>query len=354
MADRKDVEHIESVKFTDIEAVLGEEFGEAFAAYRQKFRKSINYDKNGFIPDFPLTVSMELVNRCNLACKMCFTVNHQDPMAWLHVEDIQRIMAECKVHDLPAAVIGMGAEALVYKDVRRALETVREAGVMDVFLGTNGYLLNESLSEFLIDQRIARIEVSLDAATPETYEKIRGKPLLPQVEENLRTLIRLRRERGSKLPVIRLCFCVQKENVHEQKAFLEKWQGLVDYIDFQEMVDFDSVDALRQDTDHVRAEGEKLTPLANTYCAYPFNSLHVWSNGDVTPCCTFFGKALVIGNVREASLAEIWNGEDIDGIRKQLLSGKVNPVCKACLTQREAEAFALAKQNVGKVAAVEG
>ena len=354
MTERKEVSHIRSVKFTDIERVPREEFGERFHDYRIAYHKSLNYDTNGYVPEFPLTVSLELVNRCNLDCVMCYTINHNDPKATFALPDIDKLMAECETKQLPAMVIGMGSEALIYKEVREALVKVREAGVMDVFLGTNGVLLSEDLSRFLVEQRIARIEISLDAATPETYLKIRRKDELERIEANLEKLIEIRENLESSLPIIRLCFCVQKDNVHEQTAFLTKWAGRVDYIDFQEMVDFSNVSEMRETGTLLDASPSQAEKLARTYCAYPFNSLHVWSNSDVTPCCTFFGKALVIGNVKNESLSEIWNGKKIKKIRSQLVSGNVNPVCFACLNQRETESFAVAKATIrGSMATTE-
>ncbi len=347
MSDRENVDHIASVKFTDVEEVLAEEFGARFREYRKSYKKSLNYDHNGYIPDFPLTVSLEFVNRCNLSCQMCYTINHADKKSTLELREIAEIMAECGANGLPAAVVGMGSEALIFKGARDAIAEVRKAGVMDVFLGTNGVLLDASLSEFLVEQRIARIEVSLDAATPETYKKIRGKDELLKIERNLEILIETRKRLNSKLPVIRLCFCVQKDNIHEQRAFLDKWQGRVDYIDFQEMVDFGQVDEFRSMGDDASIPAGLPVP-ASTYCAYPFNSLHVWSNGDVTPCCTFFGKALTIGNTKQDTLLDIWNGEELAEIRRQLMSGNLNKVCHACLTCRDTENFATASHKASE------
>lgn len=347
MSDRENVDHIASVKFTDVEEVLAEEFGARFREYRKSYKKSLNYDHNGYIPDFPLTVSLEFVNRCNLSCQMCYTINHADKKSTLELREIAQIMEECGANGLPAAVVGMGSEALIFKGARDAIAEVRKAGVMDVFLGTNGVLLDASLSKFLVEQRIARIEVSLDAATPETYKKIRGKDELLKIERNLETLIETRKRLNSKLPVIRLCFCVQKDNIHEQRAFLDKWKGRVDYIDFQEMVDFGQVDEFRAMGDDASVPANLPVP-SSTYCAYPFNSLHVWSNGDVTPCCTFFGKALTIGNTKQDTLLDIWNGEELAEIRRQLMSGNLNKVCHACLTCRDTENFATASHKASE------
>jgi len=334
----------ESVKFTDIEQVLADQFGERFRLYRRDFHKSLNYDENNFLPDFPITVSMELVNRCNLSCIMCYTINHEEKKTTLKRPTIARVLSECEARGLPALVVGLGAEPLLYKGAREVLSTARDAGVMDIFLGTNGVLLTEQMSTFLVERRIARLEVSLDAATPETYHKIRGKNQLDLIEENLHKFLEVRKRMGARLPVLRLCFCVQEANLHEREAFLKKWEKHADYIDFQKLFDFTPIDELRATG---TVSGVEELVVEDTHCAYPFNSLHIWSNGNVTPCCTFFAKNddLVVGNVQEQTLKDIWEGEPIKEIRQQLMSGELNPTCRVCLAQRDAERFEEVKRQ---------
>lgn len=344
MTDRTQVDNISSVKMTDIESVLISEFGERFRSYRGEYRKTINYDKNGFLPEFPLTVSFELVNRCNLKCVMCFTEHHGMPKNTLSTETIDAVLVECREHGLPAAVVGMSAESLLYKDVRRVIAACREAGVMDVFLGTNGTLLTRQMSDFLVEQRVARVEVSLDAATPETYKKIRSKDELSVVEHNIRELANAKKAAGSALPLIRLCFCVQPENLNERQMFIDKWKDVVDYIDFQELCDFKYVTPLVEGRVEAIPDFDKMNP--KPYCPYPFNSLHVWADGTVTPCCTYYGKALPLGNVEESSLEELWHGEKIEAVRAGFRGGELNPVCRVCLSARDDENFAKAKEGL--------
>jgi radical SAM protein with 4Fe4S-binding SPASM domain len=336
--ERTNTEFIETVGFTDFEELLGEKYGERFREYREKYRKSLNYDTNGYIPDFPLTVTLELVNRCNLNCIMCYTVNHSEKKSTLGMENMKTILAEGQKHGLPALVLGLGSEPLLFKGAKDVMKAAIDADVMDLFLGSNGVLLTEDIAEFLVVNQVARLEVSLDAATPETYEKIRGKNELEKIEANLHRLIELKKVRNSALPVVRLTFCVQELNHQERGAFLEKWRDRVDYVDFQMMVDHGDIDELRE-TGTV-SEVEELD-LSSSYCAYPFNSLHVWANGNITPCCTFFAKSeeLILGNVAEMTLEEAWNGGKIDTLRQELLSGNVRDICRVCLSQRAKEMF---------------
>jgi len=350
MADdalRENMDYIDRIERVDVEQTLDDQltpqFGERFRQYRNDFRKSLNYDSNGFLPDFPITVGLELVNRCNLSCIMCYTVNHSLPKATLDKKTVEKLMKEAKNEGLPAVQIGLGSEALLYKNISDVFETTASAGVMDIFLSTNGVLLKDSVCEDIIKNGVTRVFISLDAATPETFKIIRGKDELKLVESNIHRLIAAKKRLNSVLPLIRVSFCVQSENAHERDAFAKKWQDIADHVDFQAMTDFSQVDELAE---HGEVNSPKFfhqNSLEKPYCPQPFNRLDVWSNGDVTPCCTFYGKNLVLGNAKIQSLREIWEGREIEELRDQFRSGNINPNCEMCLGGRDDETF----QNSG-------
>ena len=351
--DRASLSHIATMRFSDFEKDMAEVHGPRFIEYRKNFRKSLNCDKNGYLPDFPITVQLELINRCNLSCVMCYTVNHTTPKAVLSIDTIKKMMAEAKQHDLPALMVGMGSESLLYKDMDGLIDACKEGGVMDFFFASNGVLMNEKVSQMLIDKGVARCWVSLDAATPETFEKIRGKDELDIIEANIRRLCEMKKEQGARFPNVRVSFCVQKDNAHEREAFVKKWRGIVDHIDFQQLTDFEHIDELFEEGDV--SEPLDVPPevdLDNPVCQYPFNSLNVWANGEVTPCCNFFGRKLVMGNANTDSLKEIWDGEKMEAIRDEFRTGNLNPTCRVCLCSRTQENFDDAKQVAAQTNAV--
>jgi radical SAM protein with 4Fe4S-binding SPASM domain len=313
-----------------LQSTLGAKHGERFAAYRAEYRRTLNADRDGFVPDQPISVTTELVNRCNLTCSMCYTANHSEPKATISLEDIEKIVRWDGKTPLACASFGMGSEALLYKNIRQALKSAKDAGVMDIFLFTNGTLLTPDLSAFLVSEGVSRVFVSLDAATPETYARIRGKDALPQIEANIHALLAEKARQGSELPIVRVSFCVQPENRHEQQAFLEKWRDLVDRVDFQVLWDHDKVDEARAYA-AAPPDAPPALPRMEAFCHYPFSYLSIWANGDVSPCCNFYGKALVLGNVKTDSLPDIWKGEALAALRRGFLDGDPHPVCRTCI-----------------------
>ena len=313
----------------NINEKLGNILGEKFRKYRDDFNKTQDYEITGFLPDVPLTIAIEFINRCNLKCIMCYTKHHTEEKATLSLDDIDRIMKECKDNETPSVIVGLGSEMTLYKDIKEALDLIRKNEIIDVFFGSNGVLMTEEIIKSIMKNKISRVEISLDAATPETYKKIRSFDQLTRIEANIEKLIEYKKRYNSPLPVIRLCFVLQEKNKHEAQMFIDKWKDKVDYIDFQRCVDMSNMDEVNTKINYEE--------LKDAFCSQPFYSLSVWSNGNVSPCCTYYGKKLILGNVRETSLKELWHGEKINRIRQQLIAKKFNPVCAKCLYFRDKE-----------------
>lgn len=78
-------------------------------------------------------------------------------------------------------------------------------------------------------------------------------------------------------------------------------------------------------------DGLKVIPSHRGYCAYPFQSLGVFWNGEVTLCCDDYNGELVIGDLRQQTLSEIFNGEKAQKIRSEMNKGVLSmPRCQAC------------------------
>ena len=66
------------------------------------------------------------------------------------------------------------------------------------------------------------------------------------------------------------------------------------------------------------------------FCVNVLTSVSIHSDGDVVPCCFAWEKELVIGNIYEQSLAEIWQGERRKKLLKGWFSGKIPKKCENC------------------------
>lgn len=68
------------------------------------------------------------------------------------------------------------------------------------------------------------------------------------------------------------------------------------------------------------------------YCELPFSKLNITANGTASQCCCDLPFSNPMGNIKNESLKDIWNGQKFTELRNELLKGnrKNNPLCSKC------------------------
>ena len=78
--------------------------------------------------------------------------------------------------------------------------------------------------------------------------------------------------------------------------------------------------------------------VSDNYCDYPFSSIHVATDGSVSPCCEYAGS---VGNVKSASLATLWSGPGMAAIRESFKADERPEACWKCFQLEESEGASL-------------
>ena len=220
-------------------------------------------------------------------------------------------------------------------------------------IDTNGSHLTEAAAARLCDSRIQSLNISLDAARPETYKRIRvGAPPLSHVVENIRTAIRLRDQTARSRFNITISLTLMKSTFDEWCEFISMGKDLgVDLIHARFLEAYtedlehespwlnkDAYNAARaRAIDHAHALGivvampGPLEDFANSpghqVCAVAWGSAAILGNGDVAVCCLPRTK---IGNLLEQDMETIWNGPRYQAFRLQVNSPNPPLQCAAC------------------------
>jgi MoaA/NifB/PqqE/SkfB family radical SAM enzyme len=108
-------------------------------------------------------------------------------------------------------------EPFMMKNVDELLDAFGSRGKV-LELTTNGQILTEANISRLLGRNV-HLYISLDAATAETYAKLRN-PTFPRLLDNVRRLVAAKGGRG-RLPLVYLVFMPMKANAHEVDAFVE-------------------------------------------------------------------------------------------------------------------------------------
>lgn len=206
----------------DIDSILSKYHSE-YLAYKAEF----NVAMNCVAVDRPMYVDIEVNNYCNMRCKMCRygMDENENGKENMPIEVLDKLLRDCRAIGVPSYFLGGGTECLVNPKIKDIITHIREiGGGIDDVLITNGYALHDELIDLLLDLKWEKVFISVDAATAETYRKIRGKDL-KVVERNIQSLLQKRNERGMQIPVVRLSFVIQPDNIHEKEMFFDKWGG---------------------------------------------------------------------------------------------------------------------------------
>ncbi len=297
-------------------SLLTKRFGQRFVDYRRDWELTERERK--FVPPFPLLVGIETIDKCNLKCGHCVRRHASASGVKLSWEAYTRVIDEGKEHGLPCIVFGAGNEPLMAPDILETLRYALRQGIMDVFLSTNGTLLTEQMVDALVGMELTRLEVSIDAATAETYKRVRGLDCYDKLVHLIRHTIAKREAAGSKLPLVRVSFVYQEGNQHEADEFIRQWHDVADKVDIQNLIDYTHLGVIKD---------VEVPPF---FCPFPWNRVSIDAKGSISPCCTFYSRYFVGGNIHKDTIKAAWDSPLFRELRESLVNGRYFKVCKNC------------------------
>jgi len=272
---------------------------------------------------FPTHLDFELGDLCNQACIMCprnkvthtnteYTLNTKRKLSY---EVFDKVIQEAADHRLASINLGAFAEPLIHNDMFKFVSLASQAGIIDIRIITNGILLSKYTHKIL-DSGITNLFISVDASTAASYEQIRGQGF-NEVIESIENFITERNRSHLRFPFVRVSFVEMNINRHEKTDFLERWSGIADFVDIQPGEDLSQKPVLRQNKEK------------RFNCVAPWQRMSILANGDVIPCCNFYGRYLTVGSVLNQTLSEIWNSTEMARVRSDLVND-LSPVCNTC------------------------
>ncbi len=163
------------------------------------------------LKSMPRRLVFELTNACNLNCIMCgrnaadfkLTMFNMDWFRWFEpmLDTVEEV-----------TLMGWG-EPTVHPNFAEMLEIIDRYSARKYFC-TNGMNLGK-IKEDIFKYNVDVFAVSLDGATDETNSRIRRGSDINKITEDLKDIVKVKKERGLKYPYINFVFCAMKSNLHE-------------------------------------------------------------------------------------------------------------------------------------------
>jgi len=316
----------------------------------------------------PRFVQIEPVGECNLRCRMC-PVRYREVtnafMAWdAYARVVDQLPELTELH-----LQGLG-EPLLHPRFFDMVEYAVARGVT-VSVNTNLTLLTPAKAERAATCGLSAIYVSVDGATPETYERIRVDARFAMLERNAeRLLAALARHRSPTR--VQITAVAMRDNLEEladlvrltarwgldtlsvqhlchdfgESTLPVQYAPMREFVADQTLVDMDAARVERA-FEAARAAARELgvalrlprvkpvrhapgTP-GRSRCDWPWRGPYVAYDGTAMPCCMVATPDRAsLGNVVREGVEAVWNGAAYEDFRARLGSDDPPEICKSC------------------------
>lgn len=276
-------------------------------------------------------LQIESLLTCNLSCSYCYSTSGPTRREALSHQEILALVDEADamgVHQVDFT----GGEYFLTRGWRDQVARARGYG-MKVTVHTNGTLINAPVADFLKEQKVSYVQVSVDSHKPEIHDKSRGHKNALR-----RTLSGLDLLASERIPT-RLSLMVHKNNIQSIADTIEYFTNRYREIS----LNIDRVIATRDDIDSCGVSSSEFWNVVSPYlsdarlatghncgtelkidslepdCGAYYSYAYVTAEGEVAACPTMTSRenaAFAGESVRDGGLSVAWyEGEMMNRMR---------------------------------------
>jgi radical SAM protein with 4Fe4S-binding SPASM domain len=267
---------------------------------------------------------------CNLQCKFCYhsSNNIKGIMKW---DLYKKIISDIKLFEFHIKTLRLytfGEPLLNPKFVDMVKYAKDEQIAENIDTTTNGSLFNPKLNLKIIEAGIDRINISVIGINAEQYKSFSNYSI--NFEKYVDNIAHLYHHRKQCIIFIKINGDVISKE--DQQKFLQIFTSISDGVGIEHTMgcwyDFDM-----KGTPTNKEVGVYGQPISHVeICPYILYSYCVQFNGEVSACFLDWNRKLIIGDVKEQSLIDIWNSNRMNNLRKLMLKMLrfSHPICKSC------------------------
>jgi len=313
---------------------------------------------------YPAGLFLEPSANCNLKCTTCVTVDYRTRnKGFMDFDKYKKVIDQVKPAYL---VLGGYGEPTLNK---RYLDMIRYAKKKRISVKsvTNATTLNEKMAEEIVSSGLDLLNISLDGATKETFEKIRVGANFDAVIRNIGFIVEAKKKFGRAKPALNIDMTIFKDNVHEIPALIRLCHdrfGVQPVFSLFMLYDKDDKRHLAlEDDEKTRGylqegvrEAErygygssrssltinlevlkmKYTKKVTSPCYLPWLGINLTWDGRAFPCCYYYDCQVELGNVFEEGFQQVWNGQKFQSFRKALAKSRDSiKICSVCTIEDE-------------------
>ena len=319
----------------------------------------------------PKHLYLETTSRCNLRCRVCILHKGSwEPQRDLSLKELIMICDQLPILER-VALHGIG-EPILNQELPNMIRYLKKRKAF-VFFNSNGILLDDICQNQLIDAGLDELRISLDAASPAGYKTMRNSDKFNLIVSNVKAFSERIKSLHVSHPKLSLWYLGTRENISELPDFVRLAAAIgITEVYLQRLVYFQdhegyglaksektlrnsdtaTAELIHESYDIAERSGVRFNasglnnplesvqtgirnPLPWKRCYRPTTLMYITANGNVLPCCispfsTSDYDSIIMGNIFDISLAEIWSGHRYRVFRKQRQTENPPKCCKGC------------------------
>jgi radical SAM protein with 4Fe4S-binding SPASM domain len=273
----------------------------------------------------PPILQIEPTNVCNADCICCPVPRSSREKGHMDFSLFKQIIDEAAIIGVNSIFLFLHGEPMIHPKIVDMLRYIKRCG-LSFHLTTNGITFSEKAISGILRAGVDNgdhISFSIQGASPEVHDKIVGRNCYEKVLKNIHSLLRHREELKVNGPVIETVYYIMPENQHETQKYLKLWRGVVDHVRL-------SGEISQSFAQH--GEEPEIPIIRTTACSNLWQKMTILWNGEVILCCNDVDGKIVLGNLNDQSIEEIWNSEKLLAIKRIHKKKEFEriPLCHTC------------------------
>lgn len=285
----------------------------------------------------PRYLDVELTNCCNFQCCFCPTgTRSMNRMrGYMQPEVVEAICDNVKKYDIPGVRFIRWGEPTLHPEYIEILKKIKSTGTL-IHINTNGSLITSEQMRALVDMGLDSIKFSFQGADEGTYNEMRQGGEYSKLLGIIKEFNQIRGDLD--FPFIQISTTLTSETDGQIESFKHDVEGLCDYynigytqLDHLSVKDMNVNDEQKRKIEELQAR-ERQTHTRSMVCPEAFDKLSINWNGDVTLCCSDYDNFMVIGNILDSDLKQLFTSRAAEQYRKVVAAGEYDKIrcCKYC------------------------
>lgn len=302
----------------------------------------------------PISAHIDVSSVCNYKCSFCFQADMEGmkkvglKRGFMDVEMFKKIVDDCAAfpEKIKKIKIGNHGEPTLNPDVVEMVAYARKSDCADIIeMFTNGSKLEPIINKGLVEAGLQRINISLEGLTDQRYMEVAGvKQVFQEIIDGVRDLYETKTRFNSDLKIyVKIAdqaHALKKDSTEifvlteeEKKYFFDTFGPICDEIFVEKVVPQWAETQLTKQNDVTETGmyGQSISAWKEV-CPFIFMYMQFNCDGTVSPCTLDWPRKVVVGNVNDESVSDIWNGDSLRELQVAMLAGKRKCInfCGAC------------------------